>query len=207
MSRFGKGFLAASIFAGAALATRTSAQIVINEIHYNPAATAPVANAEFVELHNPTASPVSIAGWSIADAFGITFPAGTTIPANGYLVVAKDTAQLQATTGYAGALQWTTATGAAGQLSDGGEVITLRNAALTTIDTVNYDDVAPWPTSPDGGGKSLELLNPALDNALAASWGASTPNHGTPGAQNSTARSSRPPRTSRSSAPVVSSAG
>src|SRR5262245_46450344 len=35
MSRFGKGLLAASIFAGAALATRTSAQIVINEIHYN----------------------------------------------------------------------------------------------------------------------------------------------------------------------------
>jgi hypothetical protein len=50
---------------------------------------------------------------------------------------------------------------------------------------VRYDDVAPWPTEPDGDGPSLELLDPSLDNALATSWAASIAPHGTPGEANS----------------------
>jgi hypothetical protein len=38
------------------------------------------------------------------------------------------------------------------------------------IDTVEYDDVAPWPAEPDGSGESLELIDPNLDNSAAASW-------------------------------------
>jgi hypothetical protein len=52
------------------------------------------------------------------------------------------------------------------------------------VDTVHYDDVAPWPTAPDGLGPTLELINPGLDNALAQSWEASCATHGTPGVQN-----------------------
>jgi hypothetical protein len=53
---------------------------------------------------------------------------------------------------------------------------------------VEYDDVAPWPTDPNGNGPTLELRNPNIDNALAASWNSSIPpdgEHGTPGAINS----------------------
>jgi hypothetical protein len=52
------------------------------------------------------------------------------------------------------------------------------------VDTVNYDDTAPWPTEPDGNGPTLELINPGLDNALAQSWKASCAPHGTPGQMN-----------------------
>jgi hypothetical protein len=190
MSRLGKSFLGSLVFACAALTASTSAQVVINEIHYNPGSTGSLPNAEFVELYNTSASSVSLSGWSITDAFTINFSGATSIPGHGFLVLCKDPTALQAATGYPGAgqpapVQRNVAAGAAGQLSDGGELITLRNAALATIDLVNYDDIAPWPTTPDGTGPSLELKNPVLDNSSAASWAASTGNHGTPGAQNS----------------------
>ena len=35
------------------------------------------------------------------------------------------------------------------------------------MDFVNYEDNEPWPTEPDGSGKTLELVNPQLDNSLA----------------------------------------
>jgi hypothetical protein len=52
-------------------------------------------------------------------------------------------------------------------------------------DSVRYGDSAPWPSLADGGGASLELLDPLLDNASASSWTASL-GHGTPGWRNST---------------------
>ena len=159
-------------------APHAAAQVVINEIHYNPVSAG--GTEEFLEFHNRGNTAVNIGGWSIADAISLTVPSGTSIPAHGYFVVALNPAALQAATGYAGALQWTS-----GNLSNGGEIITLRDAALVTVDVVNYDDAAPWPLAPDGSGPSLELINPTLDNNAGASWAASTGNYGTPGAQNS----------------------
>ena len=67
-----------------------AAQVVINEILPNPGSY--YDGAEFVELHNTTAAPVSIAGWVLTGTeYSGTcggedhqqFPAGATIPANG----------------------------------------------------------------------------------------------------------------------------
>jgi len=161
-----------------ALSVPAQAQVVINEINYNPAGASDLE--EFLELYNRGAAAVDVSGWSIADAITLTIPSGTSIPAHGYLVVALSPVDLQAATGYAGAIAWTS-----GNLSNGGEIITLRDAALTTVDVLTYDDVAPWPTSPDDGGPSLELINPVLDNGVAASWAPSLGANGTPGVQNS----------------------
>ena len=50
-----------------------------------------------------------------------------------------------------------------------------------TIDEVDYDDAAPWPSAPDGGGPSLErIANTAYGNDP-ANWRASTASGGTPG--------------------------
>jgi hypothetical protein len=62
-------------------------------------------------------------------------------------------------------------------------LIRLYDDEGTIIDTVLYDDVDPWPTEPDGNGPTLELINPAWDNALAESWAAAELN-GTPGEEN-----------------------
>ena len=41
-----------------------SAQVIINEVFPNPGST--FDGAEFIELYNPTGSPVNITGWVIA---------------------------------------------------------------------------------------------------------------------------------------------
>ena len=61
-----------------------------------------------------------------------------------------------------------------GNLSNGGETITLKDAGAVVIDTVAYGEVDPWPTTPDGLGPSLELIDPMLDNNDPLNWAAST---------------------------------
>ena len=46
-----------------------------------------------------------------------------------------------------------------------------------------------WSNATDGGGKSLELINPLLSNERGQNWAASIPLNGTPGAVNSVAAS------------------
>lgn len=148
------------------------AQVVINEIHYDPADSTKLE--EFIELHNAGASPVNIAGWRLEDAVAFTFAAGTTIPAGGYLVVAQNTANFQARYGFAPIGPWT------GGLSNTGERITLKNAVSAVIDEVDYRSGFPWPTSPRGLGFSMELIHPSLDNSLGGSWRASVTSGDTP---------------------------
>jgi hypothetical protein len=47
-----------------------------------------------------------------------------------------------------------------GSLSNGGERVSLLDPFGTLIQSFTYDDVAPWPTSPDGGGYSLVYIGP-----------------------------------------------
>jgi hypothetical protein len=165
-----------------------SAQVVINEIHYNPPGTDGTVLLEFIELHNRGASAVDISNWRLTfGALPFVFPGSVSIPAGGYVVVAESPASLNAAKGFLTPYSWA---GLGVGLDNGGELITLENAALVGQDSVSYDDVAPWPAGagpgqPDDGGSSLELLNPALDNNVGGSWRASTVVNGTPGAQNS----------------------
>ena len=157
--------------------------LVINEINYN--ASLDFDPGDWVELYNPMDNPVNVSGWVFKDEDDLhayTFPSGTEISSGGYIVIANDMTAFHnlfpAVTNYVGSMGF--------GLAGGGELIRLYNNTGTLIDTVNYDDVAPWPTRPDGQGATLELLSPDLDNALGQNWKASGINtHGTPGAANS----------------------
>ncbi len=142
------------------------AQIVINEIHYEP-----VFNnipEEFIELYNNGPTAVDLTGWYFSDGVGYTFPAGAAILPGEYLVVAEDPATIQILYGVAAFGPWT------GSLNNEGEEITLRNALGNRIDRVDYNLGFPWPTSVAGDGPSMELINPNLDNDLGGSWRASS---------------------------------
>jgi len=154
--------------------------LVINEINYNSAAS--FDPGDWVEFYNPHPYELDISGWKFKDEDDLhtfIFPGGTIIAPEDYLVLCADTAAFDSlfpdVDNYYGPMGF--------GLSGNGELIRLFDETGTIIDTVLYDDVAPWPTEPDGNGPTLELINPAWDNALAESWAASAL-HGTPGEVN-----------------------
>ncbi len=75
----------------------------------------------------------------------------------------------------------------AGQLSNGGEKLELAMPGDVNgsgirqhirVDRVNYDDAAPWPTGPDGGGTSLKRKVTANYGNDVANWQAASPTPG-----------------------------
>ncbi|MCX8035651.1 MAG: lamin tail domain-containing protein [Candidatus Sumerlaeia bacterium] len=164
-----------------------AASVVINEIMYHPPDDD--ESKEYIELHNTGATTVSLAGWSLADAVTYTFPVGQTLQPGGYLVVAKSIASFHARYPASTA---TVIGNYGGQLSNGGETILLYDTSATLVDRVAYDDAGYWPEAADGGGASLELIHPGLDNNVAHSWAASSPSE-TPGFRNSCYAANPPP--------------
>ncbi len=153
-------------------------EIVINEILYHaPPTYARPATADqpaqpfveneeqWIELHNRSSRDVALSGWKFEKDIEFDFPAGTTLPAGGYLVVAADLARLRET--YAGLPivgNWR------GKLSGRSGHIALRDADDNPVDEVRYFDDAPWPSVADGGGSSLELQDPRADNLRPEAW-------------------------------------
>ena len=151
-----------SCFAAPAL----EAQVVINEIHYEPEDK--TAAEEFIELHNAGQAAVDLSGWYFSNGVFFSFPAGTLLAGGGYIVVAEDPAVLAENLSYEGALgPWE------GRLDNDGETLTLRDATGSRIDEVDYQAGFPWPLASQGKGSSMELLQPGSDNNLAGSWRAS----------------------------------
>ncbi len=160
--------------------------IVINEINYNSAIL--FDTEDWVEFYNPHDHAVDISGWQFKDSNdnAYTFPPHTTIGPGAYLVLCNNETDFHSLfpidaagnplENYIGNFTF--------KIDNEGDTITLYDAAANLIDSVTYDDIAPWPTQPDGTGPTLELKNPALDNFFPGSWAASTGN-GTPGTQNS----------------------
>lgn len=153
------------LLAPAVCASVAPAQVLINEVMYDPPdATKPV---EFIELHNAGAAAVSIGLWRFEEAVDCIIPAGTSIAAGGYYVVAQDAAAFQAQFGFAPGAVYS------GKLSSQGERIRLLDSTSTLVDEVDYGVGFPWPTATNGQGSSMELIHPSLDNSLGGSWRAS----------------------------------
>ncbi len=72
-----------------------------------------------------------------------------------------------------------------GRLSNGGEELSLLDAAGTVILDINYSDDDPWPVRADGIGASLELIDPAATPVeqydRAGRWRGSVQFGGSPG--------------------------
>jgi hypothetical protein len=66
-------------------------------------------------------------------------------------------------------------------LDNGGDSIRLFDPTGMLVEAVTYDDVAPWPATADGGGSTLQRIDPASDPGVAASWRASSTKGGSPG--------------------------
>jgi len=125
-----------------------------------------------------------------SDGIAITFPAATVIPANGYLIIAKDPAAFTDCYGQMPAGVDVLPMGDS-SLSNGGERVQIvrpgdqeygRERFWIRSERVTYGDAAPWPTEADGGGMSLSQKTPDTAGANygndADNWQATTPNPG-----------------------------
>lgn len=167
-----------------------ASNLVISEFNYNPVASEAEATAgfgdqdfEWIELMNISSGPVELTSCRFDD--GITFDFSTnssvqTLAAGARMVIASNAAAFAVRhpgVPVAGTFQ------SASNLSNGGERLELLAANGNPIFDFTYDDVSPWPTSPDAGGHSLVLINPQTDPdpAVAANWRASFAPGGSPG--------------------------
>ena len=175
----------AEYFAG--VASPVSSQLVVSEIHYNPTEPTDAEIAagfdnnddfEFVELHNPSNAPVALGGLAFTE--GITFAFGdrTLAPGARTIVAASENAfRMRYGPGADIAGSY-----ASGRLNNGGETLTLSDAAGKPLIRIEYNDGGVWPARADGGGSSL-TLDPAAagDIDRAGAWRASIEYGGSPG--------------------------
>lgn len=143
--------------------------IVISEIMYNPPGSDNIG--EYLELHNKGTAAIDLTGFSFSSGVNYTFD-NITMAAGDYLVIANDSAAIQSLYGIT-PRQWTS-----GGLTNGGEDITLLDAAGAVVDVVNYDNSSPWPEIADGDGPSAILCDVNADNDDPANWSFSTNNTG-----------------------------
>ena len=109
------------------------------------------------------------------------------LPAGEFALVVKDLAAFQARYGNSHDAQIKGAYDP-DSLSNGGEPIRLSYGQGEPIQEFTYDDVAPWPSTSDGSGPTLTLINPNLlpDHTIPGNWRASAASLGTPGADEPT---------------------
>lgn len=144
--------------------------IVISEIMYHPFGN---GDAEYIELLNVSDQGVTLfdfdsgTAWQFTSGIEYEFPALSTIalaPGERLVITGNLPAFNSQYSVPAGTqlLEWTT-----GKLSNSGEAIQLGRPGPTDannfvqyvrVDRVNYEDAAPWPTSPDGTGPALTKL-------------------------------------------------
>lgn len=175
--------------------------VVINEIMYHPATSAPPGAAEYIELLNASASPVPLynpdypeLAWSLSGGIDYTFPTNLVLQPGQLLLVtgtndlAAFRSALAVPTNVVVLGPWT------GSLNNAGDVVRIRVpnspeppsniAARYVEDEVEFDDGLPWPLAADGLGGALERTDPLAHGNTAGNWH-SSPGVATPGRTNS----------------------
>ncbi len=169
--------------------------VIINEIMYHPSSENP--QEEYIELLNTGTTNAALNGWRFKSGIQFTFTNVTILP-GAYLVVAADLAAFRN--------KYPTVNnvvgGWLGRLSNSDEKIELEDALGKDVDSLHYANEGDWgirqrgpldhnhqgwkwAATHDGGGSSLELINPALPNKHGQNWASSITVHGTPGRVNS----------------------
>ena len=169
----------------------SAANLVVSEVHYRPASPSAAeitagylerSEFEFIELTNIGSTAIDLANVQLS--LGVTF---TFLEDNALRVVGPGQRVLLVNNLAAFEFRYGAGLPVAGvfggSLSNDGEQITLLDANQLAIQDFVYNDVVPWPDSPDGDGNSLVLINPATnpDPASPFSWRNSTNIGGNPG--------------------------
>jgi hypothetical protein len=159
-----KRFLLGLVLAASGAAS-LPAQVVISEVLYN---SPHGGDHEYVEIHNAGTAAADISGWAFTDGISHAFPAGTVIPAGGYLVVAASREKLLAA--YPALSPAAVFGDYGGSLANEGERLTLADARGETVERFTYDDDSPWDFLADGFGASLERRCSSMGPGDSVNW-------------------------------------
>jgi hypothetical protein len=153
--------------------------LVITEINYKtPGTTSGYSSAgdslSYIELFNNSAASSRVGGYMLKSGNSTlyTFPGGTILSPNEYLVFAYDTGQVNKFYNIKNSIYWS-----GSNLSTTKGLISVVNTVAGYIDSVTYKDVAPWDTMAHGHGPSLVLCNPGTTiayNSTPANWDTAT---------------------------------
>ena len=157
--------------------------LVINEIHYHPdslCSNGQGSELDYIELTNVGNNLIDLTDCYFSKGLQYTFPKGTILNSGDHIVIAENIDSFSIHHGFSPDGEYLEA------LGNGGDILVIKDPFHNIIDSVAYDDANPWDVQPDGGGASLELLNPTLDNANPLNWfRADSLCDGTPRADNS----------------------
>ncbi|MDF7823621.1 lamin tail domain-containing protein [Pontiellaceae bacterium B12227] len=172
----------AGLTLGSGNGARRIDDVVINEIMYDPISGD--NDDEFVELYNQGSGTADLSSWRLRGGISFTFPDGASIPAGGYVVVARDALRLQ--TNYAQLNASNTFGDYSGKLGNGGDRIKLNkpdtvidydelgnpetNLIHITVDDITYGTGGQWPVWAKGGGSSLERVDARANPRRPTAW-------------------------------------
>lgn len=150
--------------------------LVISEIMYHPLENSGTETLEFVEIYNSKLWYEDISGYRISGDADFTFPNGTVLEPEAFLVVAikpENVRSMYNIENLSGP--------ARGSLSNGTGTVRLVHRNGGVLLEVNYRDTPPWPVSADGLGHSMVLNNPSVGESFPDAWAASETVGGSPG--------------------------
>ena len=180
--------------------TASNSNIVVSELNYRPASATDEekeaghesrGDFEFIELMNihPTRS-VNLEGVTISEGIDFTFDnrlsaEALVLPPGKRLVIVDNIGAFNFRYGNPNVI---IAGNFSGNLSNDGEQIVILGESGSNIKDFTYNDVEPWPTSADGEGFTLTLIDPTTnpDHSKATSWRASSYVGGSPGQEEGT---------------------
>ena len=169
--------------------------VVISEIYYHPAPD----GESFIELRNIAATNVNLFDpehptntWHLA-GLGYTFPTNLTLaPGQWLLLVSTNPDSFRAR--YAVPAEVPIVGPWSGTLQNSGERLELQRPGAPdtngvvpsiTVEAVRYNDKAPWPTTADGSGPSLQRRTESAYANDPINWTAARPTPGRPLAEGS----------------------
>lgn len=155
------------------------AEIILSEIMYHPLPATENDDSEsleFIELYNPGPDEVELSDYAFDRGITFTFPTGTILAANQFLVVAREPRAVETAYGIdqvSGPFE--------GTLSNSGETLQLKTDLNQTVFSVRYGTTGHWPAAADGTGHSLVFSDALANPHSGRNWEPSQTRAGSPG--------------------------
>ncbi len=152
-------------------AVTVHAQVLINEVQYDPIGGGTDTKTEWIELYNPTGDDVDLSGWLLCDntdSIGEPFPS-TVLAAGEYLVLAAVVDSFHLNFPAVPAMQWPDSSFGAG-LANGADMLIILNAADSVIDQMNWGTpTLTWASWIKFGGWNPGAIDAAAGHSIGRS--------------------------------------